>query len=378
MPTLALENLSKTFPKGRLAPVVAVDRLNLAIEEGELLVLVGPSGCGKTTVLRLLAGLEKPSGGAVLLDGANINHLEPQDRGMAMVFQSPALFPHMTVFENLAFALKLQKLPAKEIESRVRGMADLLGLSQRLAQLPEFLSGGEKQRVGLGRALAQRPRALLLDEPLSNLDPGLRTQMRREIARLHAELRCTMVYATHDQTEAMTLGGRIAVLKEGALQQVASPRELWRSPATRFVAGFLGNPPMNFFEGRLIREDGTLRFVTESGQVWILPASGQANDLPDSCLKAPVVLGIRPHQLLCCNASGSDPSSQAFAATVELLEPLGAETFAILGSPGLGSFTGRLADGWEARRGDAALVVPNFAGALLYDSSGGQLLHRFA
>src|SRR2546423_5776380 len=247
MPRLVVENLSKVFGGARGESVCAVNCLNLTADDGELLVLVGPSGCGKSTTLRMIAGLEEVSQGTISLDGQVLNAVPPKDRDIAMVFQNHALYPHMTVFENIAFRLKLRKVAKSQIEHRVRETAEILGLMPHLNSKPDTLSGGERQRVALGRAMVRKPKLFLLDEPLSNLDGPLRAQMRAEIARLHARLGATMIYVTHDQVEAMTMGQRIAVMKEGVIQQVADPLTLYNSPGNLFVATFIGSPPMNLF-----------------------------------------------------------------------------------------------------------------------------------
>jgi multiple sugar transport system ATP-binding protein len=246
MAQVVIESLCKAF-KGPGGEVIqAVDNVSLVVEEREFLTLVGPSGCGKTTTLRLLAGLEEADSGNISIDGKFVTDSEPKERDVAMVFQNPALYPHMSVFENMAFGLKLRKCPRAEIERRVSAAAELLGLNGSLKRRPEELSGGQRQRVAIGRAIVRRPRIFLLDEPLSNLDAPLRAQMRDEIARLHAELVPTMIYVTHDQIEAMTLGQRVAVMHNGKIQQLGTPEEIYRRPVNAFVAGFIGAMPMNF------------------------------------------------------------------------------------------------------------------------------------
>jgi len=255
MARVVIEHLTKTFkaPKGKEPIVNAVQDLSLAVESGELLVLVGPSGSGKTTTLRLLAGLEEPSQGSIFIDGIDVTKVSARERDVAMVFQHHALHPHMTVFENVAFPLTIRKTPKAEIDRRVREMGELLELGDCLGRAPAEISGGQRQRVALGRALVRRPKLLLLDEPLSNLDAPLRAQMRRLIARLNGNLGCTMVYVTHDQTEAMMLGKRLAVMNGGVLQQIDEPQQIYRTPGNVFVAGFVGWPPMNLLSGRLVR-----------------------------------------------------------------------------------------------------------------------------
>jgi multiple sugar transport system ATP-binding protein len=246
MARIIIEKLSKTFKGPGSDSIQAVDNVSLAVDDREFLALVGPSGCGKTTTLRLIAGLETPDRGTISIDGRIVNDLEPKERDVAMVFQTPALYPHMSVFENMAFGLKLRKCPRSEIEKRVTAAAEMLGLQDSLSRRPEELSGGQRQRVAIGRAIVRRPQIFLFDEPLSNLDAPLRTQMREEIARLHTALGATVIYVTHDQIEAMTLGQRVAVMHRGAIQQLGTPEEIYRRPANDFVAGFIGAMPMNF------------------------------------------------------------------------------------------------------------------------------------
>ncbi len=256
MARVVLENLSRVYPDKQGKSVVAVDRLSLEIRDRELMVLVGPSGCGKSKTLRMIAGLEEISGGTVVIGDRTVNAVPPKDRDIAMVFQNCALYPHMSVYDNLAFGLKLRRVPRREIEARVREAAALLGIGDRLGRKPKALSGGQRQRVAVGRAIVRQPRVFLFDEPLSNLDAKMRAATRAEIVRLHARLDATMIYVTHDQVEAMTMGDRICVLHPGRLQQVAAPLELYRRPVNLFVAGFIGSPPMNFFRGTLRRSGG--------------------------------------------------------------------------------------------------------------------------
>ena len=252
MAEVKLRSVRKVYPNGH----VAIDEATFDIRDGELLVLVGPSGCGKSTLLRLIAGLEEASAGSILIGERDVTHLEPRDRDIAMVFQSYALYPHMTVARNLGFGLELRGHDAAEIEQRVKQAAEMLELTQFMDRLPRQLSGGQRQRVALGRALVRHPQVFLLDEPLSNLDAKLRASTRAEIARLHRTLGTTMIYVTHDQVEAMTLGQRIVVLDRGVIQQIDAPMHIYERPVNLFVAGFLGNPAMNFFRGRLRQADG--------------------------------------------------------------------------------------------------------------------------
>ena len=315
MTKVELDRLSKTYP-GKPRP--AVDQVSIDIAPGELLVLVGPSGCGKSTALRMVAGLEEITSGELRIDGKRMNDVPPKDRDVAMVFQNYALYPHMSVFENMAFGLKLRKMPRPEIESRVRDTAKLMGLEPYLARRPRELSGGERQRVALGRALVRRPRLFLFDEPLSNLDAKLRTQVRAEIARLHHQLGTTMIYVTHDQVEAMTLGQRIAVLESGRLQQCADPLTIYRHPVNRFVAGFIGSPSMNFLKAA-VAQDGSRLAIGSAG--FAVPGEWRAH--LQARAGQEIVLGVRPeHWRL---AQGGDASS-ALAGRVAVREPLGNET----------------------------------------------------
>src|SRR5580658_5638036 len=260
MAQVLLENLSKVFPEKGGPGVVAVKRINLQIEDREFMVLVGPSGCGKSTTLRMIAGLEEITEGTVRIGGQVVNDVLPKDRDIAMVFQNYALYPHMTVYENMAFGLKLRKFSKPEIDARVREAAAMLGLESYLARKPKALSGGQRQRVALGRAIVRKPKVFLFDEPLSNLDAKMRVQMRTEISKLHLRLATTMIYVTHDQVEAMTMGDRICMMKDGRIQQVAQPLEIYNQPANMFVAAFIGSPPMNFFEGAIVAKEGRLFF----------------------------------------------------------------------------------------------------------------------
>jgi multiple sugar transport system ATP-binding protein len=315
MATVRLDQLRKVYPDGH----VGVAGASFDVADGELLVLVGPSGCGKTTLLRMIAGLESISGGTLSIDGRVVNKVEPKDRDIAMVFQNYALYPHMTVAENLAFGLKLRGQSKAEIERRVSAAAKTLELEPRLASRPSALSGGQRQRVALGRALVRDPKVFLLDEPLSNLDAKLRMTMRVEIARLHRQLKATMIYVTHDQIEAMTLGQRIVVLDGGVIQQIDTPMNLYDRPANLFVAGFVGSPGMNLLRGTLKLGKSWL-LATEHGDV-TLGRPSQASAW-QHWRDQPVVLGIRPEDLLPAEADEA-----ALSATLEVLEPVGNETF---------------------------------------------------
>ncbi|MGS1078887.1 ABC transporter ATP-binding protein [Pseudoxanthomonas beigongshangi] len=313
MASVRLDNVRKVYGNGQ----VAVHGASFEVADGELMVLVGPSGCGKSTLLRMIAGLEEISGGTLSIGDRVVNEVAPKDRDIAMVFQNYALYPHMTVAENLAFGLKLRGHPRAVIEQRVNAAAETLGLGQMLGKLPREMSGGQRQRVALGRALVREPAVFLLDEPLSNLDAKLRHSMRTEIARLHRQLGATMIYVTHDQVEAMTLGQRIVVLKDGQIQQIDTPMALYEHPANLFVAGFLGSPAMNVLHGRLERAEG-LRLVLDAGLSIPL---GDARVGEDWLGKA-VAMGVRPEHL-----QPVAPDAAGFDTQVEGVEPVGNEVF---------------------------------------------------
>jgi multiple sugar transport system ATP-binding protein len=317
MATVTLDRVHKRYDNGH----VAVRDASFDVRDGELLVLVGPSGCGKSTLLRLIAGLESISSGELRIDEVVVNELEPGERDIAMVFQNYALYPHMTVAENLSFGLRLRKVPTAQVAARVLESARVLGLDSLLDRLPRELSGGQRQRVALGRALIRNPKVFLLDEPLSNLDAGLRLSMRGEIARLHRQLGTTMVYVTHDQIEAMTLGHRIVVLKDGSIQQIDTPMALYQRPANVFVAGFLGSPAMNFLAGRLLASGDRLLVDCGVVQVALPPQVGPTGGM---LVDSEVVLGLRPENM---HLASSGERSGAFDADVETVEPVGNEAF---------------------------------------------------
>jgi multiple sugar transport system ATP-binding protein len=315
MARIAFEHVSKRFSGDALA----VNDLNLEINDGEFLVLVGPSGCGKTTALRCLAGLEDITDGQIVIGDRVVNDLPPKDRDIAMVFQSYALYPHMSLFENMAFSIRMRKRPKTEIEAKVREAAQILGLENLLDRKPGALSGGQRQRVALGRAIVRDPAAFLMDEPLSNLDAKLRVQTRAEIARLHQRLGTTIVYVTHDQVEAMTMGDRIAVMREGLLQQVGTPKMLYEAPVNRFVAGFIGSPSMNFLQGRVTVDGDKIALALDGLEV---PLSGRAAAVARSRgADAELILGMRPEHF---DAAGTQTSGVvSLPATVEVVEFLG-------------------------------------------------------
>jgi multiple sugar transport system ATP-binding protein len=320
MAEVKLDGVSKVYD----GKVQAVRDVSLRINDKEFVVLVGPSGCGKSTVLRMIAGLEEITAGTIAIDGRVVNDVAPKDRDIAMVFQNYALYPHMTVFENLAFGLKLRKYPKPEINTRVREAARILGIEQYLDRKPKALSGGQRQRVALGRAIVRQPKVFLFDEPLSNLDANLRVQMRTEISRLHHRLTTTMIYVTHDQVEAMSMGDRIVVMKDGIVHQVDTPLNIYHHPANRFVAGFIGSPTMNFLQGT-VKRNGTWTFNQDGTSVAVaLPT------IHDQKLKRlqdnRVVLGIRPEHIHLHKPAGVD-SVAPVQANVEVVEPVGNEIF---------------------------------------------------
>ena len=303
MADISLVNVCKTYKGGQNA----VKDFNLDIKDRELIIFVGPSGCGKSTTLRMIAGLEDISSGELWMDDCLMNMVEPKNRNLSMVFQNYALYPHMTVYENMAFGLRVRRIPSGEIDARVREAARILEISHLLDRRPAALSGGQKQRVAIGSVIVRKPKAYLMDEPLSNLDAKLRAQMRVEIAKLHKQLNATIIYVTHDQVEAMTLGTRIVVMNQGMIQQVAPPAELYRNPVNKFVAGFIGSPTMNFLDVDVLEEDGTVWLL---GQGWRLPLEGyQARKLKEKGFAGKrVTLGLRPedlHQEECSRKNGS-------------------------------------------------------------------------
>ncbi|MCH7573797.1 MAG: sn-glycerol-3-phosphate ABC transporter ATP-binding protein UgpC [Candidatus Marinimicrobia bacterium] len=317
MASVQINNLRKEYPNG----VVALHDVSLTVEDGEFYVLVGPSGCGKSTLLRMIAGLEEITSGDILIDGVRINDVPPKDRDVAMVFQNYALYPHMTVFGNMSFALKHRKIPKDEIRQRVEAAAEILELGEYLDRKPRALSGGQRQRVAVGRAMVRDPNVFLFDEPLSNLDAKLRLQMRVEISRLHKKLKTTMIYVTHDQIEAMTMGTRIVVLKSGIVQQVDTPHNLYKNPANQFVAGFIGSPAMNFFEGAL---DDEQTFVSP-GLKCKLPESIALlfGDLPGRR----GVVGVRPEHIYDPAEAGNKDVASEIGVTIDVVEPVGADAY---------------------------------------------------
>ncbi len=316
MAQVVLERVTKLYPGN----VKAVDNVTLDIADREFVVLVGPSGCGKSTTLRMIAGLEEVSSGTVRIGDRVVNDVPPKDRDIAMVFQNYALYPHMTVYKNMAFALKLRKYPKKEIDQRVREAAAILGIENLLERKPKALSGGQRQRVAVGRAIVRHPKAFLFDEPLTNLDAKLRVEMRAELKRLHHRLSTTTIYVTHDQEEAMTLGDRVVVMKDGLMQQVGSPLEVYNRPTNKFVAGFVGTPPMNFLEGSLVSEGGDILF--DGGDFRLrLPKDRSAN--LGSHIGRKVIFGVRPQAMDTICEGRFAGKDNIIPATIQVVEPLG-------------------------------------------------------
>ena len=298
--------------------VVAVQEFNLEIADKEFIVLVGPSGCGKSTTLRMVAGLEEISEGELYIDGKLVNDVAPKDRDIAMVFQNYALYPHMTVYENMAFPLKLRKMDKKEIDRRVREAAETLDITQYLDRKPKALSGGQRQRVAIGRAIVREPKVLLMDEPLSNLDAKLRNQMRAEIIKLRQKINTTFIYVTHDQTEAMTLGDRIVIMKDGFIQQIGTPQDVFDHPANLFVAGFIGVPQMNYFDAKLVKENG--KYYVTTGDVKVeLSEDKQKNLAAKNVAEQEITLGVRPEHIVLSD------SANTIKATVDVSEMMGSE-----------------------------------------------------
>jgi multiple sugar transport system ATP-binding protein len=320
MAQVRLKNVSKVFGGN----IWAIRDINLGVENKEFVVLVGPSGCGKSTTLRIIAGLEEATDGEVYIGDQLVNDVPPKDRNIAMVFQNYAFYPHMSVYENMAFGLRLRKYPRSEIDSRVKEAAGILGIEDLLNRKPRELSGGEKQRVAVGRAIVRKPVVFLFDEPLSNLDAKMRVQMRTEINKLHIRLQTTMIYVTHDQTEAMTMGDRIVVMKDGLIQQTADPIALYDKPVNRFVAGFIGSPPMNFVKGAIIKKNGRLHFNEGAFQVKIIDAMAQK--LAPYTNKE-IIFGIRPEDIYDKLFVSIAPPENTIRATCEVVEPMGPEVY---------------------------------------------------
>jgi multiple sugar transport system ATP-binding protein len=321
MARVELKSVQKVYP----GDVLAVSDANLVVEDKEFVVLVGPSGCGKSTTLRMIAGLEEITEGEIYIDGNLVNDVPPKNRDIAMVFQNYALYPHMTVFKNMAFGLMLRKFPKAEIQQRVQDAAKILGIERLLDRKPKALSGGERQRVAVGRAIVRQPKVFLFDEPLSNLDAKLRVQMRAEISKLHTRLQSTMIYVTHDQVEAMTMGDRIVVMLDGLIQQIADPLTLYNQPTNRFVASFIGSPPMNLIDGAIYAENGELRFRDEGNSLDLAVDPAHRGAL-ESYAGKKVGIGIRPEDFVENSSQAAQPG-RSVTANVEVVEPLGSELY---------------------------------------------------
>jgi multiple sugar transport system ATP-binding protein len=327
MATVVLNDVEKIYEGG----VKAVHKFNLNITDKEFIVMVGPSGCGKSTTLRMIAGLEEISAGDLLIDGVRVNDVPPKDRDIAMVFQNYALYPHMSVFENMAFGLELRKYPKDEIKRRVEEAAKILGLSQYLDRKPKALSGGQRQRVAVGRAIVRKPKVFLFDEPLSNLDAKLRVETRTNISRLHKMLGATMIYVTHDQVEAMTMADRIVVMKDGFIQQIDTPLNLYNKPANKFVAGFIGSPSMNFIDGS-IYQNGSVAFKDKSGKLNFSLPDDLSSKLKTHIGKD-VTLGIRPEDIYDSNFAQRAKQTVKGKLSLDIVEPMGNEIFLYFALP---------------------------------------------
>ena len=314
MASLELKNIRKVYDN----KFTAVDDFNLVVNDKEFIVFVGPSGCGKSTTLRMIAGLEEITSGELYIGGRLVNSIAPKDRDIAMVFQNYALYPHMTVYENMAFALKLRKLPKAEIERRVLEAAEILGITEYLQRKPKALSGGQRQRVAIGRAIVREPKVFLMDEPLSNLDAKLRNQMRAEIIKLRHRIDTTFIYVTHDQTEAMTLGDRIVIMKDGFIQQIGTPQEVFNHPVNLFVAGFIGSPQMNFFDAELVKNGG--KYTARIGDADFALSAAQQDALSSADAgEQKMILGIRPEHISLCRADSDEPHINAAVDVCEMM-----------------------------------------------------------
>ncbi len=371
MASLSLRNVYKRYPGG----VTAVSDFNLEIKDKEFIILVGPSGCGKSTTLRMVAGLEEISDGEIYIGDKLVNDVAPKDRDIAMVFQNYALYPHMTVFDNMAFGLKLRKTPKDEIKRRVEEAARILDISHLLERKPKALSGGQRQRVALGRAIVREPKVFLLDEPLSNLDAKLRAQMRTEISKLHQRLGTTFIYVTHDQTEAMTMGTRIVVMKSGLIQQVDTPNNLYLYPCNLFVAGFIGSPQMNFIEAKLLKEgeDYLVEFGSEDTKTRAgvkykikLPATKNKDNCLEPYAGKEVIMGIRPENVHNEEDLIAQHKDGVIEADVEVTELMGAETYLYMNCEGQ-AINARVSPTNTARPGDKITIAFETAKIHLFD-----------
>ncbi|MBN2256920.1 MAG: ABC transporter ATP-binding protein [Anaerolineaceae bacterium] len=339
----------------KFGDVVALQDFNIKVEDKEFLVLVGPSGCGKTTALRCLAGLEEPTSGSIMIEDKVVNDIAPKDRDIAMVFQSYALYPHMTVFDNMAFGLKLRHFPKDKIKTRVNEAARIMGIEELLKRKPRELSGGQRQRVAVGRAIVREPKVFLFDEPLSNLDAKLRVQMRTEISKIHNRLATTFIYVTHDQTEAMTMATRIAVMNKGVLLQLDTPQELYDNPKNQFVAGFIGSPAMNFFNGHIRMHENTMFF--NSGKFW-LKIPPKRREALANLMNKEAVFGIRPENIYNPQFAPQNVLTETVEAKVEVTELMGNEIFLYMKTDGT-NFVARVDPRTHFEIGDTAKVAFN-------------------
>lgn len=366
MASISLKNITKIYPGKE--QVVAVKDFNLEIQDKEFVILVGPSGCGKSTTLRMIAGLEEITEGELMIGDNLVNDVPPKDRDIAMVFQNYALYPHMTVFENMAFGLTLRKTPKPEIKERVLEAARILDIEYLLDRKPKALSGGQRQRVALGRAMVRHPKVFLLDEPLSNLDAKLRTQMRSEIAKLHMKLGTTFVYVTHDQTEAMTMADKIVVMKDGFIQQSDTPANLYHYPCNLFVAGFIGSPQMNIFEGKLLKENDYYT-INLSGNKLIVPSEKNKEEKLDKYIGKAVKVGIRPEDI---NESSIEAPNH-FKTTLDNSEMMGSEVLVYFNFAGTDSI-GKFSPDTKARAGSSVIFSINSARAHIFDIETGNTI----
>ncbi len=355
MATVEFKGIGKTYPGN----VRAVDNCNITVNDREFLVLVGPSGCGKTTTLRMVAGLEDITEGELAIDGEVVNDIPPKDRDIAMVFQNYALYPHMDVYNNMAFGLKIRKYPKTEIRARVEEAAQILDIEELLDRKPKALSGGQRQRVAVGRAIVRKPKVFLFDEPLSNLDAKLRVQMRTEISSLHTRLQATMIYVTHDQVEAMTMADKIVIMNAGTVQQIGNPLVLYNKPVNKFVAGFIGSPPMNMMTVDVVEDGGKIYLVEENMK---LDASSKADILKPYVGKK-ITFGIRPEDLIYVNKG---KPSEVISTTVEVIEPLGAETHLYI-STKRHQLIARVPPLSDYTIGDKADFKPDFSKMIFFD-----------
>ncbi len=367
MANVELKNINKIYEGN----VQAVKDANITVKDKEFVVLVGPSGCGKTTTLRMVAGLEDITSGELIIDGKLVNDVPPKDRDIAMVFQNYALYPHMSVYDNMAFGLKIRKFSKDEIKKRVDEAARILDIEQLLERKPKALSGGQRQRVAVGRAIVRKPKVFLFDEPLSNLDAKLRVQMRAEISSLHNRLQATMLYVTHDQVEAMTMGDKIVVMKDGLIQQIGDPLTLYNNPVNRFVAGFIGSPPMNFM---------SVKITEEGGKTWIdegnfkMMIQGDLASIAKDYIGKDLIFGIRPEDV---KYDEKAKDGTYIPATVEVVEPLGAETHLFLNT-GNHNFVGRVEPAIILSVGDQGKFVPDFSKVTFFDPETEQSLRAVA